>query len=217
MNIRDAELDPPEVEKFLFDRSGQLAFDIGGNNGRVAGKLAQRFVRVISCEPAEESFVRLAAVPGITALQVAVSDHTGVVTLAVQSNHIKSGQLTSPTGGGEEWVTDLALGGGGWGEVLAPRDVPCVTLNDLASQYGDPDFIKCDVEGHEGRVFAGGLQLLERAHPALYIEVHNDTLGKEISSYLDSFYTDVRRVKHPYYKPTDFGAENHYWLISEGA
>lgn len=216
MSIRDAELDPPEVEHLLFNARGRLAFDIGGNTGRVARHLATRFDQVVSCEPADESYAKLSAIPGIVVLQVAVSDHTGTVELAVQADHIKSGQLTSPTGGGEEWVLDRSLGGGGWGEIVDSRTVPCLTLDDLAQDYGDPDFIKCDVEGHEGRVFAGGLQMMERARPALYIEVHNAQLGAEIRGYLDPFYTDLREVWHPYYKESDFGYRNHYWLISDG-
>ncbi|MFA7264923.1 MAG: FkbM family methyltransferase [Candidatus Nanopelagicales bacterium] len=215
MSIRDAEFDPPEVEKHLNTVSGELAFDIGGNNGRVAGMLARRFTQVVSCEPAEESYARLERVPGIVPRNVAVSDHEGTVELAVQADHIKSGQLTSPTGGGEEWVLDRSLGGGGWGEILDSRIVPATTLDALALEFGDPDFVKVDVEGHEGRVIAGGLSVLARAKPALYIEVHNAQLGAEIRGYLDSVYSTLREVWHPYYKATDFGAKNHYWLITD--
>jgi FkbM family methyltransferase len=217
VTIRDAELDPPEVEYLLFAARGRLAFDIGGNTGRVARHLSTRFNRVISCEPADESYERLSAVPNIQALQVAVSDREGTVELAVQAAHIQSGQLTSPTGGGEEWKVDRSLGGGGWGEIVDSRTVPCVTLDGLAERYGDPDFIKCDVEGHEGRVFRGGLTMLERCKPSLYIEIHNAELGAEIRGYLDPFYTDLREVWHPYYKTTDFGYRNHYWLVSNGS
>lgn len=216
MSIRDADYDPPEVEMHLFTRTGRLAFDIGGNTGRVAERLLQRFDRVVSCEPAEESFAQLEAVQGITALQVAVSDHTGSVTLAVQADHIKSGQLSSPDNGNEAWIKDRASFVGGWGEILDARTVPSVTLDELAEKYGDPDFIKCDVEGHEGRVFAGGIATIRRARPALYIEVHNAQLGAEIRGYLEDFYTDLREVWHPYYKPGEFGARNHYWLVSDG-
>jgi FkbM family methyltransferase len=216
MSIQDAEYDPPEVERFLWSNSGHLAFDIGGNNGRVAERLSASFTHVVSCEPAEESFARLARVEGITALNVAVSDRPGTVQLAVQADHIRSGQLTSPTGGGEEWIADRSKGGGGWGEIIDSRTVVCTTIDELASQYGDPDFIKCDVEGHEGRVFAGGLATVERALPALYIEVHNAELGAELRGYLDPFYPDLHEVWHPYYKPTDFGARNHYWLLARG-
>lgn len=216
MSIRDADYDPPEVEHLLFAHTGRLAFDIGGNNGRVAALLSHRYDRVVSCEPAEESYALLSALDGVIALQVAVSDHTGSVELAVQANPIESGQLTSPTNGGDEWILDRSLGGGGWGAILDSRTVPATTIDALAEEYGDPDFIKCDVEGHEGRVFAGGIATIRRARPALYIEIHNAKLGEEIRGYLGDFYTDLREVRHPYYQPGEFGARHHYWLVSDG-
>lgn len=214
MSIRDAELDPPEVEQWLWSLTGRLAFDIGGNNGRVARGLSGRFAQVVSCEPAVESFERLAAVPGVIALNLAVSDKPGEVQLAVQANHIETGQLTSPTDGGEEWIQDRSLGGGGWGEITDSRVVTSTTVDALSAEYGDPDFIKCDVEGHEGRVFDGAMETVRRARPALYIEVHSAKLGDKLTEMLAPFYPELRKVKHPYYQPTDFGADNHFWLVS---
>lgn len=215
MSIRDAEYDPPEVELWLYSRSGSLAFDIGGNNGRVAALLSERFEHVVSCEPASESYEALARVPGVTSLNVAVSDASGPITLAVQSNHIETGQLSSPTGGGEEWIEDRSKGGGGWGEIIDSRVVDAVTIDDLASWYGDPDFIKCDVEGHELRVFEGAIRTLQRAQPSLYIEVHNAQLGAGLRVLLDPIYPDLRELWHPYYRPEEFGATNHYWLVAD--
>lgn len=215
MSAHEADIDPPEVQLHLFSRSGKLVFDIGGNYGSVAKQLTRRFDRVVSCEPAEESFSSLVAVPGIIALQVAVTDHVGSVELAVQADHIKQGQLSSPSGGDDAWLQDRESFVGGWGRILDARTVPATTVDALAEEYGDPDLIKCDVEGHEGRVFAGALQTVERARPALFIEIHNKELGAEIRGYLDPFYPDLHEVWHPYYKPGEFGAANHYWLVAD--
>ena len=48
--------------------------------------------------------------------------------------------------------------------------VSSVTLDEYSGAYGDPDFIKIDVEGAESNVFRGAARLIERAHPAIFFE-----------------------------------------------
>jgi FkbM family methyltransferase len=49
-------------------------------------------------------------------------------------------------------------------------DVACRTIDSLASDLGDPDAIKIDVEGAELDVLRGGLATIERSHPTLVVE-----------------------------------------------
>jgi hypothetical protein len=47
---------------------------------------------------------------------------------------------------------------------------------------GRVDFIRCDVEGAEGRVLAGADAILERDHPSLLIELHPTILATMFAS-----------------------------------
>jgi len=58
-------------------------------------------------------------------------------------------------------------GSGDWGK----RSVPCVSIDDLAVQYGVPDVLFIDVEGFEVKVLQGAGQTL-RHLPDCFIEVH---------------------------------------------
>jgi FkbM family methyltransferase len=199
-----AGADPPELAELLSGYSGRLAFDVGANTGVTAALLAQRFAHVVALEPCVESFQQLASldVPNVTARQLAVSDRAGIIALAVQADPIRSGQLTT------EGTRDA------WGEIMGHRYVPATTVDALATQHGDPDLLKVDVEGHELRVVQGAMRTLERARPALFIEVHAARLGQEIRSLLAGWYPDLRRVDHPGSAPGEWGHENHFWLMT---
>jgi len=53
--------------------------------------------------------------------------------------------------------------------------VPSATVDGLIAQgVPEPDFIKCDVEGAEGRVIDGARSLIARRHPIWLLETFND-------------------------------------------
>ena len=58
------------------------------------------------------------------------------------------------------------------------------TLDSWMTEEGWPrvDFIKVDVEGFEHEVIKGGMKILERFHPDLFIELDNNTLSAQGSS-----------------------------------
>ena len=56
--------------------------------------------------------------------------------------------------------------------------IDVTSLDALYRSAEVPQFIKCDVEGHELKVFQGGEKLLRRAHPALLFECEARHLGK---------------------------------------
>ncbi|UNZ20622.1 FkbM family methyltransferase [Streptomyces sp. 891-h] len=199
----------------MFGFSGALAFDVGGNWGHVAARLAQRFGHVVSFEPADESFGILAEnaaeVPNLEAVQLAVTDHDGPARLDVQENSIRTGQLTTHPGDSvPEGLSEAT-----WGPVLGQREVPGARLDALAERYGTPDFIKIDVEGHEVAVIRGARQVLQSA-PQLFIEIHHADLGEQIADLLRPTYGGrLRVVRHPHYRTGSWGLNNHYYLLAE--
>jgi|SRR5215470_569477 len=208
--------DPAEVQQILFAFSGELAWDVGGNWGDVAERLTHSFKRVISFEPADESYRILFETAmhtrGLDAIQMAISDHDGEVLLDVQENSIRTGQLTTASPGD----TPDSLSESSWGKVLERRSVECAALDSLDDWYGVPDFIKIDVEGHEVAVIEGGLQLLRTAKPRLFIEIHNAVLGERIVELLQPIYAKhLRTVRHPHYPQGSWGRDNHYYLVAD--
>jgi FkbM family methyltransferase len=203
--VSEAPVDPPEIDRILTRFSGDLAIDVGANIGRTVDVLAKQFSRVLALEPAEESFEvlssRCAHLENVLCLPHAVSDRCDDIELVVCANKITTGQLVT-----ESWTE--------WGAQIERRRVPAVTIDAMADTFGDPDFIKVDVEGHEVLVIKGGMRAIPRVRPALYIEIHRASLGVELYDMLGPFYPDMHAVRHPHYELNSWGYFNHYWLVA---
>lgn len=176
--------------------SGKLAFDIGAQTGSTATVLLENFAKVVSLEPAWETYVELHAMeenhPGLTTLMVAVSTHEGTVKLA------------------EQWAPMLAHtltdGHDRFGPVQQWREVPCTTIDALTGKYGTPDFIKIDTEGWELAIIHGALQTLADHKPDLYVEIHHEDNGTQIREIVEGIYGQEPEI-------TDLGiAPEYYWL-----
>jgi FkbM family methyltransferase len=151
-----------EISEYCFYASrlrfGDLAFDIGANEGVHTVQMVKRGARVVAVEPQTELAAKLARrFPSVTVVQVAVSDEPGTagLHLAAEGNDIAS--LNG------EWVP---LGNPPhWYDV---QQVEVVTLRDLIERYGHPGLIKTDTEGFDHRV----LRTLERPVEHIFFEVH---------------------------------------------
>lgn len=196
--------DTQEVWERFPTFSGKLAFDIGANGGRVSQVLAANFDKVIAFEPAAESFEALADLPegNIQASPLAVSDHTGAITLTETS--VAMGRF------GELVTIDNAPLAPIWGDVTGTREIPCATLDHLVETYGTPDFLKIDTEGHEAHVVEGGRGLFESSSPVLIIEVHSLSAGAKCQELLRGY--EWIKYEHSAYRPDTFLRANHYWL-----
>lgn len=198
--------DPSVVWDWFRGLSGGLAFDIGANGGGVSRILAENFVHVLALEPCEESFSDLVTDKphNVTALNLAASAVTGYVDLDVAESAIGSGQLVS----GDSL-------GFSWGAHMGTRTVPAVTLDDLVTTYGRPDFVKIDTEGHEVEVVTGGrrvFSLLMGKLPRVLIEVHAAEHEAPLSALLRDY--NLQRIEHPGYPLGHPGRENHFFLRS---
>ena len=83
------------------------------------------------------------------------------------------------------------------------KDVPCYSLNTFLQDRRYPNFIKMDVEGHEVKIFEGGLDYFSKneGHTNILLEVHPNTYDKD---------NDFEKVLREYFKL----GFNSKWVIA---
>jgi FkbM family methyltransferase len=148
-----------------FARPGDLVFDIGAHVGNRARALAAIGCRVVALEP-QPDFARVlrtlfARSDAVEIVEAAVAAASGEAWLSVSERTPTVSTLAS------KW-RDARAHEPGFGAVDWNRQqrVRTVTLDDLIARYGEPAFVKVDVEGGEPAVLAG----LSRPVPALSFE-----------------------------------------------
>lgn len=132
--------------QFVFP--GDLAFDIGANVGDRSEVMLNIGARVVAVEPNPACVVRLRELRfrNLAIEPVAVGDVPGTRTLHLSHS---SGHSTLS----EQW---MAVSREKYGrEWLNKISVPVTTLAALVQKYGQPRFIKIDVEGSEFEVLKG--------------------------------------------------------------
>lgn len=148
--------------RFVLDAlgPGDVAIDVGAHKGAFTYWMQRRVGpsgRVIAVEPQPALAARLAEIARdrrwhhVRVEACALSDAPGRLPLYVPE-------------GGPSPGASLSLPRG------APVEVPVSTLDALVAPGTPVRLIKCDVEGHEARVFAGGARVLAEARPALLFE-----------------------------------------------
>lgn len=212
---RFAASDPPEVEAELWNfpvstTRRQLGFDVGANCGQSIPHLLRLCQRVVAFEPNVDSFGEMNSRWGshrsVYLSPDAVSDDDGYVTLAqLPGEQMETGQLVTPGTSGMEWDP------GDWTGV-AREGHTCWTLDSLALEFGSPDFVKVDTEGHEGHVLRGAQELIARHRPDWLIEFHSPELRAECTRILEAASYQVRVVRHPHYAPESKMWHQHGWL-----
>lgn len=197
----DRHTDPEPVWNAIKAASGKRAFEIGANIGQAARIMHRGFEEIIAFEPCLESYEILAkeSTYKVTAVLCAVSDHDGELVLQEAATSISTGQLVSHEG--------LH-----WGPLVGTRTVPCLTLDTLSVEYGPPDFIKIDTEGHEVEVVRGGSRVFT-AKPTVVIEVHRQENEAPLRELLPHY--DLVKVEHWGLRPHSPIRQNHFWLCSK--
>lgn len=126
-----------------FFNPGDTVFDVGANNGIYAHVFASLGAKVIAVEPH----------PGCFADLLLLSKRCSVVPVnAVADSQPGTRRLHMAEFSEQSTLSDSVDGPIKW---LGDVEVPAVTLDHLASLHGTPSFVKIDVEGFEGHVFAG--------------------------------------------------------------
>ncbi len=159
---RDAAMDALYAR---FVKPGDLAFDIGSHVGDRICSFRRLGALVVALEPQPLCATAIRAIHGgdsaVTLVQSACGGEEGILRL-----HINSANPTVTTASTD--FVRAADGAGGWEGQRWDQalDVPVTTLDVLIAAYGQPVFIKIDVEGFEDEVLAG----LSKATPALSFE-----------------------------------------------
>ena len=149
-------------------RRGDLIFDIGANIGYLSllfNSLLKDSGAIVAIEPSARCFRQLqrntAFAEKIQTLNVAISNKTEKLQFA-KTKYLERSSL--------ETVNTYAK----------TIDVEAIQLDDLCLEYGMPDFIKIDVEGHEFAVFQGAEKMLSsKLRPRIYFEALNSTALKK--------------------------------------
>ena len=144
-------------------RKGDLIYDIGANHGYKTDIFLRIGARVVAVDPdpvnqeiLRQKFLsyRFQKKP-VTVVGKAVSDRNSVQTLWIDEPGSAKNTLS------QKWVETLRSDTARFGGTMAfvqQIEVPTVTLADLIATYGQPFFVKIDVEGHEPNVLQSMLQ-----------------------------------------------------------
>ncbi len=155
---------------------GMTVFDVGANIGYYAlmeARLVGAGGRVVALEPSPDNVQRLRRnlelnrVANVAVLDKAVSDRPGRrrFFLADQSNL----HTFHDTGSAAPHLSGRSI------------EVDCTTVPELAAEFGAPDLIRMDVEGHEVEVLGGMVAAVEAGSlaPMVLFETHLSRYGPD--------------------------------------
>jgi FkbM family methyltransferase len=144
--------------------AGSCVIDVGANIGFFTLQFAQRVGhngRVIALEPEAHNFRQLEQQVRSAGLTARVTLLEAVAAAQAGESHLQ----LDPYHPANHKISDKGVA------------VKAVTLNDLALAQPLPvALVKIDVQGAEMQVLDGALELINRQHPALFVEVDNQAL-----------------------------------------
>ena len=148
-----------------FVRRGDLVFDVGAHAGNHVRSLLALGCRIVAIEP-QPDFARVLRFlfgrsPGLTILETGIGDRAGRATLSI------SERTPTVTSLAPDW-RDARAGDADFAQVRWNRsvEIDVTTIDALIERYGEPAFVKLDIEGSEPAALAG----LTRPVPALAFE-----------------------------------------------
>jgi FkbM family methyltransferase len=159
----------------------ETVVDVGAYRGvytRLMSVRVGRRGRVHALEPFPGNAARLGIIArrrgNITVHMVAASDRPG------------TGVLRVPIHGGHR-IDALASLEPGLAGSQDSCEVPLRPLDELLAGERRISFLKCDVEGHEQRVFDGAARIIDRNHPVVFTEVEQRHRTDPIENTFDFF------------------------------
>lgn len=171
----------PSTQQIMVNvlEKGQIAYDLGANNG-LHGLLLATIVgetgAVYNFEPLPENLTeidfnfKINKIHNYFNVPKAVSDQTGFIEFKM-GEHYKQGKI----------VTDQI----DRGNLI---QVPSISLDDFIAEGNPrPDFIKIDIEGAEGKALNGFVKNIEQCFPRMVIELHHPEADREVGQFLKFF------------------------------
>lgn len=130
-----------------------MVFDIGANRGCYAEAMESLGANVVAVEPNPDCVRHIQLrhrARRIEVIQAAVGPRGGLAQIQISDEHDAMSTLSPHW---QEAMLDQHKNWTGfWNRALT---VPLVTLDDLRERFGEPRYIKIDVEGSEADVLAG--------------------------------------------------------------
>jgi FkbM family methyltransferase len=214
-------LETPE-HRFLaaLDVSGKVVFDVGGFEGLITLFIARKAARVICYEPNSRNHARLCENLSLNRVQNVTVRRYGLG--AVKTTSVMT---TDPRmAGGATLLPSISrtIEHRGVGK---REEISVTTLDEDIDEahLPDPDFIKVDVEGYELQVLQGARGLLERKRPALYLEMHGETMNEKrmnvraIVEFLNSIgYDDILHIESSQqisFTNSEVAAQGHLYAV----
>jgi FkbM family methyltransferase len=181
----------PIIKKYLIPKNGTV-IDVGAHIGAFtsfASQIVGPCGKVFSFEPVPmvlrvlRTVVKLRRLHQVKIVEAALAEKNG------------SFEITVPLKDGWKPMLPLAyLGNDKSAETLVIK-IEGKRLDDFceSEKLGKIDFIKCDTEGAEFSVFAGGVQTLTKHLPSVLCEIYEDYLARQKVTPKDIFkiFTDL--------------------------
>ena len=190
------------LRRHLIQR-GDVVLDVGANIGRFAGfaaRIVGRLGKVYCFEPVGMSsrvlraMIRLRRLEQVVVVDSALSEEAG------------SSEIVIPLRDGWLPMLPVAHMGQDAGQDVIRETIHTQRLDEFARDRGldRVDFIKCDTEGHEYQVMAGGPETLSRHVPSIFCEVNEGYMARHGLA-ASALFDLLASVGYRSYLPTDHG------------
>ena len=197
-------------------KPGDLIIDIGANQGAKTGVFLRLGARVVAVDPdahnqeiLRQTYLTYRFTPKpLVIVPNAVSDTRGVATFWMQQPGSAMNTLST------KWVDTLRSDRSRFGSEFRyalSREINTLTLQDLISTYGEPAFVKIDVEGHELHVIRG----LQKPVACLSFEVNLPQFRTEGKLCIDELLRVSEHGTFNYAVDCERGLELEEWCSGE--
>lgn len=181
------------------DLTGMTVYDVGAFEGLVTLFFASRAARVISFEPSARNRKRLTENLALNGVRNVEVRKTGVGARCEVRKLVMDPLMAGGASVEAKTAEEIARCG-----AAVAEEITIIALDEEIAHAGlpQPDLVKIDIEGWEIEALRGARATLEARRPALYLEMHGETIREkrrkvaEIVDFLWQIgYRDIRHVE----------------------